>query len=112
MGFNIAKLMQQAKAMQAKAEATQAENDKKEFIGEAGAKAVTIKISGGGEMLSVTLDDSITTGMTADDKEVLEDLIIAAYNDANNKRKANTTDSLQDLGAGMDLSALKNLMPK
>ena len=110
MGFNIAKLMQQAKAMQAKMEAEQAANAQKRFTGKAGANDVVIVVNGKGETESVSLSKTITEGMSDDDREILEDLIVAAFNDGNNQSKAEAAKSMEGLGAGMDLGALKNLV--
>jgi DNA-binding YbaB/EbfC family protein len=112
MGFNIAKLMQQAKEMQKKMETEQAANATKEFVGKAGASAVQATLNGLYEVKKISLEANVTTGMESEDKEVLEDLITAAVNDAVNQIKAEAAKSMEGLGAGMDLGALKNLMPK
>ena len=73
-------LMKQAKEMQAKMEAAQAQVADTEATGRSVGGLVTVTLVGGGNMTALTLDPSLMGG--AEDKEMLEDLIIAAYQDA------------------------------
>jgi len=73
-------LMKQAKEMQSKMEAAQAQVADTEATGRSGGGLVTVTLAGGGNMKSLTLDPTLMGG--AEDKEMLEDLIIAAYQDA------------------------------
>lgn len=73
-------LMKQAKEMQAKMEAAQAQVADTEATGRSGGGLVSVTLAGGGNMKALTLDPSLLSG--AEDKEMLEDLIIAAYQDA------------------------------
>lgn len=73
-------LMKQAKEMQAKMEAAQAQVADTEATGRSGGGLVTVTLAGGGNMKTLTLDPTLMGG--AEDKEMLEDLIIAAYQDA------------------------------
>jgi len=72
-------LMKQAKDMQKKMEVAQAQVADLTAIGRAGGGLVTVTLAGGGNMKSLEIDPSL---MTSEDKEVVEDLIIAAYQDA------------------------------
>jgi DNA-binding YbaB/EbfC family protein len=73
-------LMKQAKEMQSKMEAAQAQVADTEATGRSGGGLVTVTLVGGGNMKSLTLDPTLMGG--AEDKEMLEDLIVAAYQDA------------------------------
>ena len=72
---------------------------KKEFEGKSGGGLVSIVMTGNGEMRKVNVDRSL---MKEDEKEVLEDLIVAAYNEAKVKAdeesKNNMSGALGDIG--------------
>ncbi|MBK67975.1 MAG: YbaB/EbfC family nucleoid-associated protein [Rickettsiales bacterium] len=84
--MNIAKMMQQAKQMQAKMEEMQAKMMDVEVNGEAGAGLVKATVTGKGEVKSLKISPE---AVSEDDLEMLEDLVIAAINDA--KKKADDT---------------------
>ena len=81
-GMNMNALMQQAKKMQEQMMKAQVELETAEVIGKAGGEMVTVTMSGKGEVKSIKLDKS---AVDPDDVEMLEDLIIAAINDASKK---------------------------
>ena len=81
-GMNMNALMQQAKKMQEQMMKAQEELETAEVIGKAGGEMVTVTMSGKGEVKSIKLDK---TAVDPDDVEMLEDLIIAAINDASKK---------------------------
>ena len=81
---DMAKLMQQAQAMQEKLQEAQARIDGLEAEGGAGAGMVSARVNGKGELRGVAIDPSM---MNAEDREVLEDLIVAAVNDAQAKAR-------------------------
>lgn len=72
-------LMKQAKDMQKKMEAAQAQVADLTAVGRSGGGLVTVTLAGGGNMQALEIDPSLMNG---EDKEVVEDLIIAAYQDA------------------------------
>src|ERR1700741_1801166 len=78
-------LMKQAAELKSKMEAMQAELDQVEVEGTSGGGLVSVKLSGKGEMKAVKIDDSLNK---PSDKEIVEDLIVAAHADA--RRKAET----------------------
>jgi DNA-binding YbaB/EbfC family protein len=80
--MNINQLMKQAQAMQKKMAEAQEELASKEFEGRAGGAMVVIKINGKGEAISIKIEKSL---INSEDQEMLEDLLIAAFNDAKNK---------------------------
>ena len=75
-------LMKQAKEMQAKMEAAQAQVADTEATGRSGGGLVSITLAGGGNMKALTLDPSLLGSSADEDREMLEDLIVAAYQDA------------------------------
>ena len=97
--MDIKKLMQQAQNMQKKMQEMQEEIAKKEFEGKSGGGLVSIVMTGNGEMRKVNVDRSL---MKEDEKEMLEDLIVAAYNEAKVKAdeesKNNMSGALGDIG--------------
>jgi DNA-binding YbaB/EbfC family protein len=80
--MNINQLMKQAQVMQKKMKEMQEEIASKQYVGKSGGGLVTVSMSGSGEMLKVSLDLSL---LKVDEKEMLEDLIVAAHNDAKAK---------------------------
>lgn len=104
--MNIQKMMQQAKAMQDKMAEMQEKLGDIEVHGESGAGMVTVVMTCKGEVRKLDLDPSI---LVASEKEVTEDLIIAALNDAKGKadsKMAEETEKMMgDLGLppGMQL---------
>lgn len=92
----MAGFMKKAQEMQAKFEKLQDEVTKLEVIGESGAGMVKITMSGKHDVKKVVIDPSIL-----DDKEMLEDLIAAAVNDANRKVEAVSSDKMGSLTAGL-----------
>lgn len=72
-------LMKQAKEMQAKMESAQAEVADLEVEGRSGGGLVTVTLAGGGNMKGLTIDPSL---IVSEEAEILEDLIVAAYQDA------------------------------
>ncbi len=80
--MNVNQLLKQAQNMQKKMKELQDENAKMEFEGKSGGGLVSISMSGSGEMKKISIDPSL---LKADEKEMLEDLIIAAYNEAKSK---------------------------
>ena len=97
--MNINQLMKQAQVMQKKMKEMQEEIASKQYIGKSGGGLVTVSMSGSGEMLKASLDPSL---LKADEKEMLEDLIVAAHNDAKAKAdedsKSNMSNAFGDLG--------------
>ena len=97
---NIMGLMKQAAELKSKMESMQAELDQIEVEGSAGGNLVTIKINAKGEMKSVTIDPSL---MKADEKEIVEDLIVAAHADARRKAETLVQEKVQALTGGLPI---------
>lgn len=96
---NIGNLMKQAKEMQQKMQAAQEELARTQVIGEAGGGMVQIVTNGNGETLSVSINDAVLK----EDKKILQGLLAAAMNDANNKREAKKKELMSGLMGGMNL---------
>lgn len=93
-------LMGKAKEMQAKFEAMQQEIAEMEASGQAGGGLVQVTLSGKGEMKALKVDPSL---FKEDDVEILEDLILAAHNDAKAKAEAMMQKKTQELTAGLPI---------
>jgi DNA-binding YbaB/EbfC family protein len=109
---DLGKLMKQAQEMQRKMQEAQEEAEKRETTGEAGAGLVKITLNGKHEAKKTSIDNSVTSGMSAEDKEMLEDLITAAINDASKKIAANSTNDMSSLAGGFNLPGLDTLFKK
>jgi hypothetical protein len=92
-------IMKQAQAMQEKMQKVQAEIANMEVIGESGAGLVKITMTGGHNVRRVEIDDSLL----ADDKEMLEDLVAAALNDAVRRVEDNNKEQMAKVTGGMQL---------
>jgi DNA-binding YbaB/EbfC family protein len=93
-------LMSKAKEMQAKFQALQEQIAEIEATGQSGGGLVKVTLSGKFELRSLKID---TTLMRPDEGEILEDLIIAAHNDAKAKVEAAMQEKTRDLTAGLPL---------
>lgn len=91
-------LMGKAKEMQARFQAMQEEIARMEAEGQAGAGAVRVRLSGKFEMKALKVDPSL---FKEDDVEILEDLILAAHNDAKAKIEAEMQKKTQEMTAGL-----------
>ncbi len=92
-------LMKQAQKMQEDMQKAQEELANAEVTGESGAGLVKITMTGRHDVKRVEIDDSLMT----EDKEMLEDLMAAAVNDAVRKVEENSKDKMGDLTSGMAL---------
>lgn len=99
MRGNIGDLMKQAQAVQANMQKVQAEIAALEVVGESGGGMVKITMSGKHEVKRVQIEPAIAS----EDREMLEDLIAAAVNDAVHKVEARTQEKMASVMAGMQL---------
>jgi DNA-binding YbaB/EbfC family protein len=93
-------LMGKAKEMQAKFEAMQQEVASIEAIGQAGGGMVSVTLSGKMEMRALKIDPSL---FKEDEVEILEDLILAAHNDAKAKVEAVLQQKTREMTAGLPI---------
>jgi len=96
---SISDLMKQAQNMQADIQRAQEDLARAEVRGEAGAGMVSVVMTGRHDVKCVSIDDSVLS----EDKEVLEDLLAAAVNDAVRKVEARNKDTMSGLASGLDL---------
>ena len=93
-------MMKQAAQLQAKMKALQAELDTIEVEGTAGGGLVTVKLTAKGEMKGAHIDDSL---FKPGEREILEDLLVAAHADARRKGEAVMKEKMQGLAGGLPL---------
>jgi DNA-binding YbaB/EbfC family protein len=93
-------LMKQAAALKSKMEAMQAELDNAEVEGTSGGGLVSVKLTGKGEMKGMRIDDSL---LKPSEKEIVEDLIVAAHADARRKVEALLQEKMQAVTGGLPL---------
>ena len=93
-------LMKQAAELKSKMEAMQAELDQMEVEGTSGGGLVTVQPSGKGEMKGVKIDDTL---MQPSEKEILQDLIVAAHTDARRKAETLLQEKMQSVAGGLPL---------
>ena len=98
MPGNMANLMKQAQKMQRQMEEQAKEMKTKEFTATAGGGAVEATVSGTKKVLSLKLDEE---AVDPDDVEMLEDLIVAALNEALEKVDAESSSAMSKLTGGM-----------
>jgi nucleoid-associated protein EbfC len=99
MGGNIGNMMRQAQALQANMQKAQAEIALLEVTGEAGGGMVKITINGRHEARRVQIEPAVF----GDDREMLEDLLTAALNDAVHKLEAASQAKMASLMGGLQL---------
>ena len=97
---NLGQLMKQAQAMQQKMAEMQAELESVEMTGVAGGGMVQLTLNGKGDLKRLKIDKSVVDPA---ETEVLEDLIVAAFNDARVKVNAHAEAEMQKLTGGLQL---------
>jgi len=93
-------MMKQAAQLQSKMEALQAELDQIEVEGTAGGGLVSVRMSAKGDLKGIKLDDSL---IKPEEKEILEDLLVAAHADARRKAEVLLQDKMKSLTGGLPL---------
>lgn len=96
--MNIQKMLKQAQQMQAKLQEVQGDLETREVEGTSGGGAVKLTLTGKGHLSKISLDASM---VNADEKEMLEDLIIAAHRDAKEKMDAMVSDAMGAVTGGL-----------
>jgi DNA-binding YbaB/EbfC family protein len=97
---DIMGMMKKAQAMQARLQDVQEELGKLDVEGEAGGGLVRVTLSAKGEMRAARIDPSL---LTPADKEMVEDLIVAAHSDAKRKADALAAEKMREVTAGLPL---------
>jgi DNA-binding YbaB/EbfC family protein len=99
MRGNFGNMMKQAQAMQASMQKAQAEIETVEVVGESGGGMVKVTMNGKHEVKKVQIEPAVAS----DDREMLEDLVAAAINDAVHKVDARVQEKMAALTAGLNL---------
>jgi DNA-binding YbaB/EbfC family protein len=93
-------LMKQAAELQTKMQQLQAELDTIEVEGESGGGMVKVRLTAKGELKGTTIDDSL---MKTSEKQILEDLLVAAHANARRKAEALLQDKMKAMTGGLPL---------
>ena len=100
---NMNNLMKQAQKLQKQMEESQKELENSEFEASTGGGAVSVKVNGKKEVLSVNIKEEV---VDSDDVEMLEDLILSAVNEALRKADEETANKMGKLTGGMNIPGL------
>lgn len=98
--MNIGEILKQAQGMQSKMAEMQAELEKTQVEGRSGGGMVVVTLDGKGNMRRLTIDPSL---FDSDEKEVVEDLVVAAHTDAKAKADALVTEKMSEMSGGLPL---------
>lgn len=102
-GGNMNNLMKQAQKLQKQMEETQKELENAEYEASTGGGAVSVKVSGKKEVLSINIKEEV---VDPDDVEMLEDLVLSAVNEALRKADEATANKMGKLTGGMNIPGL------
>jgi DNA-binding YbaB/EbfC family protein len=97
---DISQIMRQAQQMQAKINEAQKKLEAMEVEGSSGGGMVKLKITGKNALVAISIDPSL---MAADEREILEDLIKAAHDDARRKLEDAQSDEMKGLSGGLGI---------
>lgn len=102
--MNIQQMMKQAQQMQKKLQEGQAALEKKEFEGTVSGDSVKVTIMGTGLVKSINIKEDL---INKDEKDVLEDLLVVAFNDAKKKLDEESNSTMNAATGGMNLNNFK-----
>lgn len=97
---NIHKMMKQAQEAQNKIAEMQAKLEEEETEGSSGGGMIVVRMNGKYALRKISIDKSL---IDPNEKEMLEDLIVAAFNDAKNKVESSAADHMQRIAGGLGL---------
>ena len=100
---DFSKILDKAKELEAKMKESQDKIKKIEVIGISGADSVRITLNGEGEMIKLELSDKILK----EEKGIMEDLILAAHNNAKSKLKSKTSEEISKATGGFGIPGFK-----
>ena len=103
MGGNMGNMMKQVQKMQKQMTDMQADLNEKEFEASAGGGAVTVKANGKKEVVSITIDKDV---VDPDDVEMLQDLVLAATNEALRGAEEMVSKEMGKITGGMNIPGL------
>ena len=104
--MDLSSLMQQAREMQEKMNRVQEELASKTVTGSAGGGMVTVQATGKGEIISIAIEDEV---VDRTEKELLQDLVSGAVNDALRKARELAKTEMSGLAGGVQIPGLTNL---
>jgi len=104
---NLGSLLKQAQQMGGKLQQVTEELKTRRAEGSSGGGLVTVEVNGVGEVLSCRIDPSL---ITAGDREMVEDLLPAAINQALAKSKELHTEAMKSMAAGLDVPGLNAML--
>ena len=102
--MNMQGLMKQAQMMKKKMEEAQKKLAESEVTGSSGGGMVKVTLNGKFEAKKVEIDKSL---VNPEETDILEDLLLAAFNDAQGKVDAMMSDGMKDITGGLNLGGLK-----
>ncbi len=97
---NLSEMMKQVQSMQARMEEMQVKLEQSTVTGQSGGGMVKVTLNGKSAMTSIVIDPSL---LKAEEKEIVEDLLIAAHNDARAKVEAMTAEEMKSVTGGLPL---------
>lgn len=103
MGGNMNNMMKQMQKMQKQMEDMQAQLEEKEVEASSGGGAVTVLVNGKKELLSITIDESV---VDSEDVEMLQDLVIAAVNEAMRKAEDMVNSEMKKVTGGLNIPGM------
>ena len=106
--FGLKDLLQQAQGLQSKLASLQEELAQKTVVGSSGAGMVTVEANGAQEILSIKIEKEL---ISPDEQEMLEDLIVAATNDALSRAKEMVTEEMSKLTGGIRIPGITDIQP-
>jgi len=104
--MDISNIMEQARGMQEKMAKIQQDLAQKTITGSSGGGMVLVTVNGQGDLLSMSIEKAV---IDPDESEMLQDLIVAATNDAIRKSKELSKQELGQLTGGLNIPGLSNL---
>ena len=104
MDFNA--LLKQAQKMQEEAQRKENEIKKKEYVAKTGTSILRLVMNGQYQIVDLKLDDNFVKEFTSDDKELLEDTLVLAFNDCTSQIEADNNDLVNDLTGGLNIPGL------
>ncbi len=104
--MDLSNIMQQAQQMQTKMAEIQRELENKTAVGNAGGGMISVTVNGKGDLINISIEEQM---ISPSEKGMLEDLIVAATNDAIRKSRQMGQEEMKKLTGGMNIPGLSNL---
>lgn len=104
--MDLNSIMQQAQQMQAKIAEIQKQLANKTITGSAGGGMVNVTVNGRGDILAIAIEEQL---LSPQEKDMLQDLIVAATNDGLQKAKELGKQEMQQLTGGLNIPGLSNM---